>query len=98
MMGAEGFPKGVVRSCSVILVNPGMLYSPEPRDVLLMVVRQGAFVAFTGIGIGIAVALAVTRSLSYFLFGVSLLGAENFVYFTRKGMPWQKQGLKNPNR
>jgi len=52
-------------------VGVRMALGAQPRDVLLMVVRQGAIVAFTGIAIGIVVALAATRSLSYFLFGVS---------------------------
>jgi putative ABC transport system permease protein len=41
------------------------------RDVLRMVVGQGAALALIGVGVGLATALAVTRVLSSLLFGVS---------------------------
>jgi putative ABC transport system permease protein len=41
------------------------------RDVLRMVVGQGAMLAFIGVAVGLAAALAVTRVLSSLLFGVS---------------------------
>jgi putative ABC transport system permease protein len=41
------------------------------RDVLRMVVGQGATLAFVGVAVGLAAALAVTRVLSSLLFGVS---------------------------
>jgi len=48
-----------------------MALGARGRDVLSMVVRQGAVLALIGVVIGIGVALGVTRSLSFFLFGVS---------------------------
>jgi putative ABC transport system permease protein len=43
----------------------------RPRDVLSMVLGQGARLAATGIGVGIAGALAMTRVMAALLFGVS---------------------------
>jgi putative ABC transport system permease protein len=43
----------------------------ERRDVLLLVLGQGARVALLGIAVGIAAALALTRLMSNLLFGVS---------------------------
>ena len=43
----------------------------QPRNVLTMVVRQGAILALTGIMVGVGMALLVTRSLAIFLFGVN---------------------------
>jgi predicted permease len=43
----------------------------QKRDVLAMVVRQGAVLGLTGVLVGMGVALGVTRGLSQFLFGVS---------------------------
>lgn len=43
----------------------------EPRDVLLLVLGQGARVALQGIAVGIAAALVLTRLMSNLLFGVS---------------------------
>jgi predicted permease len=43
----------------------------EPRDVFGLVLRQGAILAFLGIGIGLAASFALTRALSKLLFGVS---------------------------
>lgn len=43
----------------------------QPRNVLAMVVRQGAILALTGIVAGVGMALLVTRSLAIFLFGVN---------------------------
>jgi putative ABC transport system permease protein len=48
-----------------------MALGAQTRDVLSMVVRQGAILAVIGVLVGILVALGVTRSLSFFLFGVS---------------------------
>jgi len=48
-----------------------MALGAQSRDVLVMVIRQGARVTLIGIVAGIAIALVVTRSLSVFLFGVS---------------------------
>jgi putative ABC transport system permease protein len=52
-------------------VGVRMALGAQRRDVLTLVVRQGAVVALTGVVIGLGLAAAATRSLSYFLFGVS---------------------------
>jgi len=43
----------------------------EGRDIVRLVLRQGALLAGLGAVIGVALAFAATRSLSAFLFGVS---------------------------
>jgi putative ABC transport system permease protein len=43
----------------------------EPNDALLLVVRQGATLALTGIALGLAGSLVLTRFISTLLFGVS---------------------------
>jgi putative ABC transport system permease protein len=48
-----------------------MALGARGRDVLSMVVRQGGLLALIGVVVGVGVALGVTRSLSFFLFGVS---------------------------
>jgi putative ABC transport system permease protein len=48
-----------------------MALGAQHRDVVLMVLRQGTSLALLGVVLGIGIALAVTRSLSYFLYGVS---------------------------
>jgi len=48
-----------------------MALGAQPRNVLLMVVRQGTVLSGIGVVAGVAVALGVTRGLSRFLFGVS---------------------------
>ena len=48
-----------------------MALGARGRDVLSMVVRQGGLLALIGVVLGVGVALGVTRSLSFFLFGVS---------------------------
>jgi hypothetical protein len=47
-----------------------MALGARGRDVLSMVVRQGGLLALIGVVVGVGVALGVTRSLSFFLFGV----------------------------
>jgi putative ABC transport system permease protein len=47
-----------------------MALGAQRKDVLRLVVRQGMFLAFSGIAIGMAAALAVTRVLSSFLYNV----------------------------
>jgi putative ABC transport system permease protein len=49
-----------------------------PRDVLLMVVRQGMTLALAGVFIGLAVALAVTRVLKGLLFELSVTDPPTF--------------------
>jgi len=55
-----------------------MALGARGRDVLSMVVRQGALLAVVGVVIGLGVAAGVTRSLSFFLFGVSPFDALTF--------------------
>jgi ABC-type antimicrobial peptide transport system permease subunit len=43
----------------------------QPGDVLEMILRQGAIMAFAGVAIGVAAAFALTRLMSGLLFGVS---------------------------
>jgi predicted permease len=50
----------------------------RPRDVLLMVVRQGMTLALVGVFIGLAVALAVTRVLKGLLFELSVTDPPTF--------------------
>jgi putative ABC transport system permease protein len=40
-------------------------------DVVSLVMRQGALLALLGVVLGVAIALAVTRTLAFFLYGVS---------------------------
>jgi putative ABC transport system permease protein len=49
-----------------------MALGARPRDVLLLVVRQGMMLALVGVFIGLAVALAVTRVLKGLLFDLSV--------------------------
>jgi putative ABC transport system permease protein len=41
------------------------------RDVVSMVMRQGALLALLGVVLGVVIALGVTRTLAFFLYGVS---------------------------
>jgi ABC-type antimicrobial peptide transport system permease subunit len=43
----------------------------EPRDILHLILRDGAKVSALGVGLGVVGALAATRFLSSMLFGVS---------------------------
>ncbi len=40
-------------------------------DVVSLVIRQGAGLALLGVALGVVIALVVTRSLAFFLYGVS---------------------------
>jgi putative ABC transport system permease protein len=55
-----------------------MALGAQPRDVLWLVVRQGAALAFAGGVIGVAGALAFGRALSGLLYGVSVLDPASF--------------------
>jgi ABC-type antimicrobial peptide transport system permease subunit len=48
-----------------------MAMGAQKRDVLGMVMKQGARLALIGVGIGVVAALALTRLLSGMLFSVS---------------------------
>ena len=48
-----------------------MALGAQQRSVIKMVVRQGIGLALAGVTIGIVIALGVTKSLSFFLFGVN---------------------------
>ncbi|KPK81707.1 MAG: hypothetical protein AMS25_05285 [Gemmatimonas sp. SM23_52] len=48
-----------------------MALGARNRDVVSMVMRQGAVLAVVGVVLGVAIALGVTRSLAFFLYGVS---------------------------
>jgi putative ABC transport system permease protein len=55
-----------------------MALGARPRDVLLMVVRQGMALALVGVFIGLAVALGVTRVLKGLLFELSVTDPPTF--------------------
>ena len=48
-----------------------MAIGAQPRDVLGLVLRQGAVLALVGIGVGLAAAFAMTRLLSSLLYGLA---------------------------
>ena len=48
-----------------------MALGAQRGNVVAMVVRQGTRLALAGVGVGIVIALGVTKSLSFFLFGVN---------------------------
>ena len=50
----------------------------QRRQILLMVLGQGARLAFAGIGIGLAAALAATRLIARFLYGVQATDPATF--------------------
>ncbi len=50
-----------------------------PRDVLLMVVRQGLTLALVGVSIGLAAALGLTRVLKSLLFELSVTDPQTFL-------------------
>ncbi|MEJ2678808.1 MAG: ABC transporter permease [Gemmatimonadota bacterium] len=52
------------------------------RDIVRMVLRQGAFIAGIGSLIGLLLAVAVTRTLSAFLFGISAFDPVTFAGVT----------------
>jgi ABC-type antimicrobial peptide transport system permease subunit len=56
-----------------------MAIGAERADVLGMVLRQGVTLTLIGVGAGALVSLAVTKSLSFFLFGVSPFDPAAFV-------------------
>ena len=48
-----------------------MALGAQPRDVLRMIVGQGAGLALLGVGIGVAAALGLTRLMGNMIFGIS---------------------------
>jgi putative ABC transport system permease protein len=55
-----------------------MALGARPRDVLLMVVRQGMTLSLVGVAIGLAVAMSVTRVLKGLLFELSVTDPPTF--------------------
>ncbi|HVF21676.1 MAG TPA: FtsX-like permease family protein, partial [Pyrinomonadaceae bacterium] len=51
----------------------------QPRDVLLMIVKQGSLLIVLGLGIGLLGAYAATRVISSLLFGVTAKDPITFV-------------------
>jgi putative ABC transport system permease protein len=51
----------------------------QTRDVLALVISQGLKLTLIGVAIGLAGAFAVTRALTYFLFGVTATDPVTFV-------------------
>ncbi|HKW90075.1 MAG TPA: ABC transporter permease [Candidatus Acidoferrales bacterium] len=56
-----------------------MALGAQPRDVLRIVIRQGATLAGIGAAVGIAVSFAVTRLMSNLLYGVSADDPATFI-------------------
>src|SRR5262249_31722728 len=56
-----------------------MAIGAQPRDVLRLVLRQGAVLTLYGLGIGILASLVLTRSLASLLSGASATDPASFV-------------------
>ena len=50
----------------------------EPRHVIALVVRQGAWIALVGVGAGLAGALGAGRGVSSFLYGISAFDFQTY--------------------
>jgi putative ABC transport system permease protein len=59
-----------------------MALGAQPRDVLLMVIRQGITLALAGVAIGLAIALALTRMMAGLLFKVEATDPATFAVIT----------------
>jgi len=59
-----------------------MALGARPRNVLLMVIRQGMSLALVGVAIGLAASLALTRVMSGLLFNVEATDPAIFVTIT----------------
>jgi putative ABC transport system permease protein len=59
-----------------------MALGAQPRDVLLMVIRQGVTLALAGVAIGLAIALALTRMMAGLLFKVEATDPATFAVIT----------------
>ena len=55
-----------------------MALGAQRREILAMVLREGARLGLTGLGLGVAVALVVTRLLSAALFEVTPTDASTY--------------------
>lgn len=56
-----------------------MALGAQTRDVLELVIRQGLKLTLIGVVVGLAGAFAMTRALSYFLFGVTATDPTTFI-------------------
>src|SRR5229473_985601 len=59
-----------------------MALGAQTKDVLKLVVRNGMFLAFIGVGVGLAGAFAMTRLLASSLFGITPTDAFTFLTVT----------------
>lgn len=59
-----------------------MALGARPRDVLLLVVRQGMTLAFAGVALGVAAGLGLTRAMRHLLFNVSASDPMTFALIT----------------
>ena len=55
-----------------------MALGAQPRDILRSVIGQGMMLVLIGVVIGLAVALAVTRFLTFLLYGISATDPATF--------------------
>ena len=59
-----------------------IMLGAKPTDVLRLVMKQGAWLAFVGIGAGLIAAFGLTRLMSRLLFGVSAADPATFLVVT----------------
>jgi putative ABC transport system permease protein len=59
-----------------------MALGARPREILRLILRQGALLTLAGVALGVAGALALTRFLANLLFGVEPRDSFTFVLVT----------------